>query len=80
MVSGQFTNKERDHLKSHSKEGIKMFIEYDGSNRMEFIYEAPTDAEHGAPALQTQYEYDGGSSRIAKMKESQTTWDSSWDI
>lgn len=79
-MAGQYTNTERDFLKSHSKEGIKMYITYDVSNRMEYVYEAPTEAEHGDPCLKTQYAYDGATTRIEKMKESKTTWDSSWDI
>jgi hypothetical protein len=73
-------NTPRDHLKTHLANGVKHYITYDVSNRMEFIYEAPADAIHGAPCLVTQYAYDGGSTRIEKSKETTGTWDSSWDL
>lgn len=67
-------------IKSGEKELIKSYIVYDGSSRMEIVYEAPSEAVNGAPCLKTQYEYDGATTRITKMKESVVTWDSSWDI
>jgi hypothetical protein len=73
-MAGQNTNVPRDHLKSHIKEGMKMYITYDISARMEYVYEAPTDAVDGAPCLVTQYAYVGATTRVEKMKESQGTW------
>lgn len=74
-------NEEGKHLlKTGFKEPIKTYITYDVSNRMEFIYEASSDAIDGAPCIVTQYAYDGGSTRIEKSKESVGAWDSSWDI
>jgi hypothetical protein len=67
-------------IKSHAHEGCKQYLTYDASNRMEIVYEAPTDFENGAPCLKTQYVYDGTSTRVIKMKESIATWSSSWDI
>lgn len=61
-------------------EQIKQYFEYDGSLHMSTVYEAATDAAHGNPCLKTEYEYDGATTRITKMKESESTWDSSWDI
>jgi hypothetical protein len=68
------------YVKTHSSECIKQYIEYDGSDRMEYVYEARANAQDGEKCLKTQYVYDGATTRITKMKETETTWDSSWDI
>ena len=69
------------HLITQRDEFVKQYITFDGSDRPEFVYTAPTDAEHGTPCSQVQYEYrPGTSSQVLKMKESAATWDSSWDI
>ena len=73
-------NTSKRKLKAHAHEGVKQYITYDGSNRMEYVYVADANAVDGDECMVTQYTYDGGSSRIQKMKESITTWDSSWDI
>ena len=67
-------------LKSGRDSQIKSYITYDGSSRMEYVYEAHTDAINGAPCLVTQYSYDGVSTRIQKMKETVGTWSSAYDI
>jgi len=67
-------------LLSHAKELVKQYVTYDVSSRTEYVYTAPTDAADGAPAVVTQYEYDGTSTRITKRKESATVWDSTYDI
>jgi len=67
-------------LISHAKEMVKQYIAYDGSSRPEYVYTAPTEAADGAPAIVTQYSYDGTSTRIVKRKESATVWDVTWDI
>lgn len=68
------------YVKTHSLENIKQYLTYDGSSRMEYVYEARANAAHGDPCLKTQYAYDGVSTRIIKMKETEATWDSSYDI
>lgn len=67
-------------VESGNKEYIKQYITYDGSNRAIYIYEAMANSEHGDLCLRTEYAYDGTSSRVAKMKETESTWDSSYDI
>jgi hypothetical protein len=67
-------------LTTHKNEHIKVYIEYDGLDRQEYTYTAATDAADGAPCLRTQYVYDGTSGRVIKMKESEATWDSDWDV
>jgi len=59
---------------------VKRYHTYDVYDRIEYTYEAPVDAAHGAPCLKTQYVYSGTSYRVTKMKESNSTWDSSYDI
>jgi len=67
-------------LKTHAKEMVKEYIAYDGSNRMEYLYTAIANASDGDPCLRTQYAYDGVSTRIVKRQETESTWNSSWDI
>jgi hypothetical protein len=69
-----------DLLSFQAKEAMKMHIEYDGSNRMEYVYVAPIDAEDGATCMATQYQYDGVSNRVSGMKESMSTWQAAWDF
>ncbi len=67
-------------LKSHAHEYVKQYMVYDGSNRMTDLYTAYIDAADGESCMRTQYEFDGSSARIVKRKESNSTWDSSWEI
>jgi hypothetical protein len=67
-------------LKTTAYELVKQYVSYDGSDRTEYVYTAHTDAVHGTPCTVTQYEYVGASARVLKRKESNATWDSSWDI
>jgi hypothetical protein len=67
-------------LATGNKEYIKSYLVYDGSNRLEYVYEARANAQHGDYALVTQYEYDGVSNRVVKTLESSGTWDSTYDI
>ena len=62
------------------REVLKVYRVYDGSDRLTEQYEALANAIHGGPALKTEYVYDGATTKVLKMKESLTTWDSSWDI
>ena len=58
----------------------KQYFIYDALGRTTHLYEAITDAEHGRPCLLTQYEYSGTTVLVIKRKESESAWDSSWDI
>ena len=62
------------HITTGAHEYIKSYIAYDGSSRMEYVYEARANAEDGDPCLVTQYTYDGVSTRITKMAESEGVW------
>lgn len=67
-------------LKAHAGEMIKQYYAYDGSNRLEYVYTAHINTGDGEPCERTQYTYDGGTTRIVKRAETNSTWDSSWDI
>ena len=69
-----------EQLKSHAHELVKQYFEYDVSLRCTAMYTAGSDQVDGGPCMKTEYEYDGSSSRIAKRKESNSTWDDTWDI
>lgn len=68
------------YVKTHSLENIKQYIAYDGSNRMEYVYEARANAADGEPCLLTQYVYSGNTGRIIKMKETESVWSSAYDV
>mgnify|MGYP006921347254 CR=1 FL=1 len=74
------TSSKTNVLKTGTHELVKSYIEYDGTERMTTVYEAPASALNGAVALKTEYVYDGVSTRIIKMKESESQWNSTWDI
>lgn len=67
-------NRPSDLLKPHQNEAVKMYIVYDGSNRMIETYTAVTDAQDGDQCMKTVYTYAGASNRIIKMKESLDVW------
>lgn len=64
----------RDFLLAIRNEPVKMYKAYDGSNRVQYQYEAVTHAEDGDPCMRTEYVYDGSSTRVVKMKETIDTW------
>jgi hypothetical protein len=68
------------HLTTGANEYIKSYIEYDGSARMVAVYEARANAADGDPCLKTEYQYDGATTRIQKMHESEDEWDATWDV
>lgn len=67
-------------LSSLKNEIVKAHHVYDGGNRLVQRYEALANAANGAQCLRTDYTYDGASTRVVGMKESQSTWNSAWDI
>lgn len=68
------------HLKTQAHELVKQYISYDASLRPEYVYTAKHDAEDGASCSRVQYVYSGSTTRIIKMKETTSTWSSSYDI
>ncbi len=66
-------------LKTLVNELRKTYVVLDGSNRITFAYEAKTDAKHGDPCMVTEYRYSGLTSFVIGVKETQGTWDSSFD-
>jgi hypothetical protein len=76
---GQDTNAD-ELLQTLGREIIKVHREYDGSNRLQYNYEALANAANGGPAIKTTYTYDGASERVVGMKEELATWNSAWDI
>ena len=69
------------HLKTNTHEYIKQYISLDGSGRVQYIYEARANAVHGDPCLRTQYSYHATyTTTVVKMIETDSTWDSSYDI
>lgn len=69
-----------NRLKSGFHQYIKMYIEYDGSNRAQYVYEAPVGTVDGGPCIKTTYEYVGATTKVQKMKEEDDVWDATWDI
>lgn len=67
-------------LRTLEKEGVKIKCLYDGSNRLEFRYEAVANAVDGAPCLKTQFTYVGATTDVDQMQESIDVWDETWDI
>ena len=68
-------------LITQARELTKSFTSLDGSGRPAFIVTAPADAQHGSAATRVDYEYDlTYTTTVIKMRETNTTWDSSYDI
>lgn len=72
--------KPTDFITTHAVQGMKSYITYDAYNRMEYVYEAPVEAQAGSACMVTQYAYEGASTRVVKMKESNAVWQAGWDI
>lgn len=68
------------HLKTQAHELVKQHVEYDGSNRTEYVYTVHGDATNGTPCSVVRYSYDGVSSRVVFMKEYSSTWNIAWDL
>jgi hypothetical protein len=68
------------HLTTQAHEFVKQHIEYDGSNRAEYVYTVRADAQNGTPCSVVRYAYDGSSTRIEFMKEYSGVWDITWDV
>lgn len=68
------------HLKTQAHELVKQHIEYDGNNRMEYVYTARANAGDGASCSVVQYAYVGTTGRVQFMKEGISTWQAAWDL
>ena len=68
------------HITTNSREIIKSYITYDGSDRMSVVYEARSGALNDEPCLKTTYTYVTGTTRVEKMKEETALWSSAYDI
>jgi hypothetical protein len=74
-------NHASDYIKPHLLEAVKQHHVYDGQDRMTGHYVAMVDAEHGDNCQLTTYTYrTPTSTQVLGVKESLSTWDSSWDI
>lgn len=73
-------NTVRDQLRNVKFEAIKLYRVYDSNGRLQTQFESWASTEDGGPCLRTDYGYDGGSSRIIKLKESPDVWQSAWDL
>lgn len=68
------------HLLTQAHELVKQHIEYDGSNRVEYIYTVRADAANGTPCSVVRYSYNGLTTDVVFMKEYTSSWNSAWDI
>lgn len=68
------------HLKSQAHELVKQYIEYDGSDRPEYVYTVRANAADDCPCSVVRYSYSGATSRVVYMKEYTATWDSAWEV
>lgn len=69
-----------EFMATGAREYVKSYSVYDGSSRLIELYEARSNAAHGAYCLKTRYTYVGATSQIQASIEEPATWDSSWDI
>lgn len=73
-------NNDTGHLKTQAHELVKQHVEYDGSNRTEYVYTVRADALDLTPCSVVRYSYSGASSRVVFMKEYVGVWDDTWDV
>jgi len=68
-------------LSTQRDELVKQFTALDPQGRPEYVYTAHTDQVHGGACTRVQYTYFNPSTTLVeKMKETNDTWDSSYDI
>jgi hypothetical protein len=79
MAGGKDPSARLQGLKTQANELVKQFIVYDVNGRPTQVYTAHTDAVQDTPCTLVTYQYVGASSRVEKMKESNATWDVSYD-
>ncbi len=67
-------------LKTLRDSEMKTYFVYDESGRMSNVYEARADAAEGDVCLLTEYEYEDGTAKIVKQRESMAVWEAAWDM
>jgi hypothetical protein len=67
-------------LEALTKEVVKVFRVFDGSDRLITQYETFANTKNGGAALRTDYQYIGATTKLEKMKESLSTWLAAYDI
>ncbi len=71
----------REQLKTIFSEYMKTYTAFDAYDRPEYVYQCGVGTANGEDCMVTQYEYvSATNANIVKMKESSSSWDSSWDI
>jgi len=63
-----------------SREVVKIFRVYDGSDRLITSYETFANSLDGGIALKTEFTYIGATNKLEKMKESISTWLAAYEI
>lgn len=67
-------------LNALSKEVVKIYRVYDGSDRLITQYEALANTLNNEPCLKTEYTYVGATTLVEKMKESISVWLTAYEI
>lgn len=83
MAAGQISDQEPDNiLQSLFRETVKVKRFYDANTPPRCIqqFEAPQNAINNGPCLLTTYTYVGITTNVDAMKETESQWNSSWDI
>lgn len=80
MVDNSTAAEGQGHIKTLRHEFMKQYFSYDGSSRIQYVYEVFAEAPHGTPCVKTTYTYVGVTRNVQKLKEEPSTWDSSWDV
>lgn len=77
----QATNRRSIGIPSLHTQLMKRYFVYDANDRVQYVYEAVTEAGHGDSCILSTYEYTTPTSfKVAKMKEDVASWDSAWDV
>lgn len=67
------------HIATNTKEYIKSYYVYDGSNRMIQAYEARANAKDQEPCLLTTYTYWGLTANVKYMFEANALWSTAFE-
>jgi len=70
----------RNMIMTAMDSGMMTYTKYDLDERMLWIIEAPESAREGAPALLTEYKYNGLSHQIVATKETVVPWQVIYDF
>lgn len=66
-------------IKTTLAEYTKSHQAFDGSGRLEYLYQAGVDTANGKPCYAVRYSYIGSTTNVNYIKEYQGVWDSSWE-